>query len=398
MKWLLTLAFLIPSIALFAEEKPWKMHIIDNTSRGADGVRLADVNGDGHLDITTGWEEGGLVRVYLNPGPKKAHEKWPHVTVGKVRSPEDAVFVDLDQDGAVDVVSCCEGRTRSVFVHWAPTKKGDYLNADAWKTEAFPRLEGKSLWMYCLPMQVDGKRGTDLILGAKGGKAELGWLEAPENPRQLKDWKWHPIAPVGWVMSLRANDLDGDGDQDVIVSDRKGPRRAVRWLENPGVGDQQAKPWKDHVMGAKGEEVMFLDLADLNGDGKLDVLVPTFARKLFLLQSKGSKTPSWKSIQLPYPEVAGTGKGVRVGDLNNDGKVDFAMTGRCGIGKHGVSWFSRKGDAWQIHVLSGPSVKQTYKPDRIELVDLDGDGDLDVITSEERSLFGVIWYENPSSR
>ncbi|MBM3891804.1 MAG: hypothetical protein FJ388_22030, partial [Verrucomicrobia bacterium] len=41
-----------------AAEAPWKMHFIDNTSRGADGVKLADVNGDGLLDIACGWEEG----------------------------------------------------------------------------------------------------------------------------------------------------------------------------------------------------------------------------------------------------------------------------------------------------------------------------------------------------
>ena len=34
--------------------------MIDASSRGADGVRLADVNGDGLMDITTGWEEGGI--------------------------------------------------------------------------------------------------------------------------------------------------------------------------------------------------------------------------------------------------------------------------------------------------------------------------------------------------
>ena len=35
------------------------------------------------------------------------------------------------------------------------------------------------------------------------------------------------------------------------------------------------------------------------------------------------------------------------------------------------------------------------KFDRIETIDLDGDGDLDVLTCEERDNLGVIWYENP---
>ena len=87
--------FLLLSLAFSVSAVPWKMHIIDNTSRGADGVRLEDVNKDGLPDIATGWEEGGVIRIYLNPGPKKARQPWPHTEIGKVKSPEDAVFADL---------------------------------------------------------------------------------------------------------------------------------------------------------------------------------------------------------------------------------------------------------------------------------------------------------------
>ena len=58
-------------------------HIIDNTSRGADGVRLLDINNDKRLDIATGWEEGGVIRAYLHPGNAKVTERWPMIEVGK---------------------------------------------------------------------------------------------------------------------------------------------------------------------------------------------------------------------------------------------------------------------------------------------------------------------------
>src|SRR5688500_17383557 len=103
-----------------ADSAHWTRHTIDDSSRGADGVRLADFNADGLLDVVTGWEEGGVVRVYLNPGPPKAKSRWPSVNVGKVPSVEDAVAADLDQDGALDVISAAEGKTRSLFIHWGP--------------------------------------------------------------------------------------------------------------------------------------------------------------------------------------------------------------------------------------------------------------------------------------
>ena len=85
-------------------------------------MRLFDVNGDGLLDVATGWEEGGIVCAVPNPGSRRSSAAWPAVTVGHVKSAEDAVFFDVNDDGAVDVVSCCEGKTRSVFVHFAPRK------------------------------------------------------------------------------------------------------------------------------------------------------------------------------------------------------------------------------------------------------------------------------------
>ena len=123
---LLTAVFFFCCAFSGAEEGAWVRHTIDDTSRGADGVRFLDVNSDGFEDIATGWEEGGLIRAYLHPGLKKVAAPWPLVTVGRVKSPEDAVFCDLDGDGAVDVVSCCEGRNRKVFAHWAPTAAGRF--------------------------------------------------------------------------------------------------------------------------------------------------------------------------------------------------------------------------------------------------------------------------------
>ena len=47
---------------------------------------------------------------------------------------------------------------------------------------------------------------------------------------------------------------------------------------------------------------------------------------------------------------------------------------------------------WQSHEISGP---RGIKFDRLELLDIDADGDLDVLTCEEREINAVLWYENP---
>ncbi len=386
-----------------ATDLPWPCHIIDDTAKGADGVKLADVNRDGFLDVTTGWEEEGLTRVYLNPGPQKAKEKWPSVTVGPTPSVEDAMFVDLDADGAVDVVSCCEGDCQSVFVHWAPKNKDEYLQESKWRSQVIPISKGMTRWMFCIPMQVDGRFGVDLVAGSKDPNALIGWFEAPQDARDLQAYKWHILSPAGWIMSLQSVDMDRDGDLDILISDRKGPIRACRWLENPGAADALKKPWSHYFIGCWDKEVMFLTTADIDEDGLQDVLAAVNANKvgqIAILRRLDTKGQQWKEYVIPYPEQAGTAKAVAVGDINLDGVKDIVFSCENAKGpKSGVMWLSRRkgvfeGD-WQAHDVSGPA---GIKYDLVELLDLDGDGDLDVLACEEQENgkgLGLFWYENP---
>ncbi|WP_169974908.1 FG-GAP repeat domain-containing protein [Tautonia rosea] len=372
------------------EAEGWLHHTIDRSSQGADGVRLADLNGDGLLDLATGWEEGGIVRVYLNPGPDRAKAPWPAVTVGQVVTPEDAVIVDLDGDGFPDVVSSCEGNTRTVFVHWNPGDPAALLDPDAWTTEPIPATVGKQQWMWCEPMQVDGRFGVDLVVAGKNDGASLGWLEAPENARDLSAWRWHPIRPVGWIMSIVARDLDLDGDLDLICSDRRGDRRGVFWLERQGTA--HSAEWVEHAIGGEDAEVMFLDVADLNG--REDILVATRDRGVLIFR-QGDE--AWRSYRIPLGDAIGTGKAVAVGELNGDGWLHLVVSTENARGKHGlvqITWTGNKiGGPVRLRTISG--VQEGTKFDLVRLIDLDGDGDLDVLTCEETDGLGVIWYENP---
>ena len=390
---ILTLAW--PAVA---GDTPWKRHTIDNSSRGADGVRLADVNGDGVSDITTGWEEGGVIRVYLHPGHAKAKEKWPAVTIGKVKSPEDAVFADLDGDGAMDVVSSCEGGTRTMYVHWAPKDKSKYLDESAWKTEPIPATQGVQMWMYALPMQVDGKGGIDLIVSSKGGNACVGWLEspAPGMERDLSQWKLHRIRDAGWIMSLIATDMDGDGQDDVLFSDRKGKASGVYWLKlTDRAKAAEASAWKEHTIGAVGEEVMFIAREQFVGDETPEVIAvtkPNVARWF-----KAGKEGQWEPCHLLCDtDRFGRVKAVRAADMLGTGRSQFVITCEgAEKEKSGVYLVDPRdplNEPTRFIDIGGP---EGVKYDRIELIDLDGDGDLDVLTCEERDNLGVIWYENP---
>lgn len=396
----------------------WVRHAIDASSKGADGVRLADVNGDGLPDIATAWEEGGVVRAYLHPGRARVKEPWPAVTLATRGAGEDAVFADLDGDGAADLVSCHEGGVRSVFVHWGPRDKASLLDPAAWRTEVVPALARKQMWMFALPLE------GGVVLGSKDkAAATIGMLARPGNgdPRDLSKWTWAPWYEAGWVMSLLAVDMDGDGDPDVLASDRYLKNAGVVWFENPGPSRPGAAgaggAWKTHRVVGRDVigEPRFLAAGDVDRDGKPDIVVASPGDLAWLTAAGAVRK------RLAMPAWSGRGKAVSIGDVDGDGLNDIVFscenaglgTNRAkqkgaetagaatsaSAGRSGVGYFSRKGQAdgaWAPHDISGP---EGIKYDLVPLADLDGDGDLDVLTTEEREGgkgLGVVWYENPA--
>jgi hypothetical protein len=100
------------------------------------------------------------------------------------------------------------------------------------------------------------------------------------------------------------------------------------------------------------------------------------------------------------PSMVGGAKAVAVADLTLDGQLDIVLT--CeGATEHkaGVAW-AQLTDARTIPAdrISSISGVDGVKFDLIALLDLDQDGDSDVITCEETDQLGLIWYENPTVR
>ncbi|HID23365.1 MAG TPA: VCBS repeat-containing protein [Planctomycetaceae bacterium] len=285
-----------------------------------------------------------------------------------------------------------------MFVHWSPRSHAERLDSARWRTERIPATEKQRRWMFCVPMQVDGLNGVDLVAGAKNPGAAVGWLQCPRQPRQLAAWRWHEIYRAGWIMSLVAIDMDIDGDTDILLSDRKGVQRGCCWLENPGTAAVLDRLWKVHRIGGQGQEVMFLSPCDLDRDGKLDVVVAVRGGDLLYLRCERLRPLTWRTWPIRMPPGTGTGKAVAAGDLDLDNRVDLVVSCEHARGRSGVFWLSWRRSVsdpvWDAHEISGRAEGTKY--DLIRLIDLDEDSDLDVLTCEERDNLGVIWYENPT--
>lgn len=403
------------------EEESWAMHVLDSMPpSGSDGVKLEDVNGDGFPDLATGFEEGGVSRIYIHPGPDKVHQVWEYV---ELLSPEveDAVLVDLDDNGIFDLVTASEGSTNQLMFHWAPDDPNEFLEPSKWQTQTVPAVEGLTAWMFVVPVEL-AHGGKALVVGSKRkrgeegeDKAVVGWLKPPETPRNMDGWEYHTLTEAGWIMSIEIVDMNGDQHPDILLSDRKfSTRTGVRWLENPGAEEEAFyEEWKSHTIGVDDGEPMFLSITDLNKDGLDEILVPDLYRGIRIFEQSRDKDQRWKEHLVPYPGWAGPrGKSVSAGDINLDGNLDMVVSfeeeGKVASlpyeeymteGKYSVIWGYFQDDPfsvnWDFNKVSGIKGR---KFDLVNLVDLDGDGDLDVLTNDENEEgdgLGVIWYENP---
>ena len=136
---------------------------------------------------------------------------------------------------------------------------------------------------------------------------------------------------------------------------------------------------------------------DEDGDGLVDLLVATNRRELRRFEPTLGIALPWSATTITWPDSFGTGKCVRAADLDGDFELEIVFSCENAGGRAGVGYLDQQTVAgvpvWVARQISDDS---GAKFDLIQTADLDNDGDLDVITTEESAGLGVIWYENPN--
>ncbi len=396
----------------------WQKWAIDTSGNGADGVTTGDINRDGLIDVVSGWEQSGDLRLYLNPGPGHVRDAaaWSHIDISggvPIEGIEDAAFADLDLDGFDDaVISSIEDDTQTLGIHWLAGK--NMRNPADWRGFNLAPSE-RAGYMKARAAQIDGVGGADIVAGSKtidDTRASIFWFKSPAGtpPGSADQWQRFYVGAVDVkTVTLVIKDMDADGLPDIVFAGRNG----VGWFKHPGhqalVSSPATATWERIMITARGSEFTFCNHVV---DGMEDMVVATshksgmVAKWLRRLDATGRHWAEYPITADHLRTDQGFSlkfviKGVACGYVDGDDLIDLVFTA-SGHG-HGVFMMSPRagvvsGQAWHLENLTPYADFMKY--DNLRLVDMDLDGDLDIVTTEEGGGDftvgdGVLWLENP---
>lgn len=221
-------------------------------------VALADVDGDGDLDVIAALEADEN-RLYLNDGSGKLTWK-KRVFKAAKHDTEHVRVVDFDRDGHLDVVFVAEDDQNHEY----------YLgNGDGTFLDVSDRLLGVSEGNGLDVGDVDGDGLPDIVVGNSGtaGQNYL-WINDPARPGFFMDCSLESLPQVNdATQSIKLADLNGDGHLDMVVGNEVPPNRLLL-NDGKGLFTEYAEQLDLPEPLETREALVF----DVDGDGDLDIV------------------------------------------------------------------------------------------------------------------------------
>ncbi|HTE05722.1 MAG TPA: FG-GAP-like repeat-containing protein, partial [Planctomycetota bacterium] len=280
------------------------------------------------------------------------------------------------------VLSLTEGPTRlpgyggqlwpgAPFIRWATAldAQGDSPVLHSGPAPTPPALAGQDIFVQGLVLDGAARGGAALTSGVRirvGAGSTAARLFSESRPA---------FDPPGTHPSeLAVGDVDGDGRPDLVFPVNTPPRRVgvMRQLADGSLAPQLSSPVTPSVTD--------LELADLDGDGALDVVEA--AGPLLILHGLGNGTFGPATV-LPSP--TGTVTIVAVGDVTGDGRPDLVAPGWT-FHTLGVLPGLEGGGFGEAIILP---VNDVELAQGVQLADIDGDGLLDVLIATKQPSLGA---------
>lgn len=328
----------------------WARHVIDfDRPWRSVFVDAGDIDGDDLPDVVTGgwW--------YRNPG--RLDGSWQRKVLGGELYNMAAVY-DFDLDGDLDVLGTAGKPQSSRFLLAQNDGQGAFVVVEV------ARAKGDFL---------QGARVARLSADQGLGVA-LSWHRADSTQLLVpsidlaSSWGWSEISSTTTREQLAVGDVDGDGDMDIHLGTIWLRNDGERWAEHEALRLRNASADPDRV-----------ELVDIDGDSDLDVVIGCEHASCLVWGERGNDpTEPWLAHVISAD--GGFFMSLDVGDIDHDGDPDVVVGEHSPVdpdeGRVLVFQNLGKGRRWASVVVD----EGLEHHDGTRLVDLDRDGDLDIVS------------------
>ena len=359
----------------------WTERTIDGSYDGAVDALAADVDLDGDIDVFATRGNAGVVTWWENTNG--IGTTWTERTIASFANGTALAVADFDGDGDPDVAAASEDND---IVNW-------YRNNDAltWSLETIdPSFDGA---FDLFAADVDGDGDQDLAGAARNDNDIVWWENVLDETRGATNWnKYFAAAAFTNARGVYVADLDSDGDMDILGTSTN--IQEISWWESQDLHRSATFPEETLVAGSLSGSpcspdpacLMPMDSADFDADGDLDIVT--------VAETDGSVS-IWENagdgvtyIEDPITSTLTAPIAVQAGDIDRDGDMDFMASSANAR----IHWWENDNDgaSWTENTIAITFDGLTA------LVDVDGDGDLDVVGADDTDN-DIVWFENDGS-
>lgn len=365
-KWIM---FLVAALSIMLLAGPamaqinWTMHDIDTNMDGAWGLDVADMDGDGDLDMVCCSINSDDVAWYENDGSQNFTK---YLISGNFNGGKCVKAVDIDGDGDIDVVGAAQGTSYDGLINWWEND-GNMNFSEHLITSDFPN----AYWVDAGDIDLDGY--VD-ITGVANWDGRISWWQ--NNGSQ--NFMQFPVnSDFPYPYSVEIVDLDHDDDMDMVGG---AAYDDISWFENNGsqVFTKHDVSHRDSCFGTS------ISAVDMDGDGDLDVLGnDLWFHNVLWFENDGNQNFSERVVE---PIFYGCWN-INAADMDHDGDMDVVG---AAWRDSAVTWWENDGSMNFIR----HDINMHFAKARAAIpVDLDGDGDMDIVGAAELSD-KVAWWES----
>ncbi len=341
-------------------------------------VAIGDLDGDGNADLVVANIGSANVSVLMNNSSNGTASFATKVDFTTGSSPGSVAIGDLDGDGKLDLAVTNYG-SNSISI----LRNTSSLGTPSFDTKVDFAIGG-------LPQSVaigdlDGDGRLDVVVANSSGQT-VSVLHNISSLGSLNFATKVDFAISGQAQSVAMGDLDGDGKLDLVIASSSS--NTVSVLRN--TSSSTAISFATKVDFTTGNGAFSIAIGDLNGDGKLDLAVANFIDPtVSVLQNISTSGTLDFATKMDFPTGNET-KSVSIGDLDGDGKLDLI------IGRTGISVLRNISVSGTLNFTTQVDFATSDTNYSVAIGDLDGDGKPDLLSANYGSDNVSVFLNGPS--